>query len=231
MPLAISLFICINMNTAIDKKTVIVQLQNVELPGDLYIPEQAHSIVIFAHGSGSSRLSTRNQMVAQYLNKKGIATFLFDLLTYAEDSDYGNRFKIGLLADRLKKTTLWLLQQKQCKNLRIGFFGASTGAAAALTAARDLPQIAAVVSRGGRPDLAITALPYVTAATLLIVGSLDTEVIQLNKQAFQHLNCEKKMEIVAGATHLFEEPGTMEKVCVLAANWFEMHLQPLELFN
>lgn len=212
-----------------NKTTLIIPTGNIGLKGDLTIPEEAHSIVIFAHGSGSSRLSPRNQIVAEYLNTKGIATFLFDLLTFAEDVDYTNRFNIALLADRLKNTTKWLMEKKECKDLRFGYFGASTGAAAALIAASELPNVAAIVSRGGRPDLAVKVLPGIQAATLLIVGHLDTDVIKLNQQAYKHLNCIKKLEIIPGATHLFEEKGAMERVCVLASNWFEMHLQPIEL--
>lgn len=208
-----------------------IPLGNIELRGDLILPHQAHSLVIFAHGSGSSRLSPRNQMVAEYLNSNGIATFLFDLLTDEEDRDYANRFNIALLAERLKNTTKWLIEKKECEGLRTGYFGASTGAAAALMAASDLPGIAAIVSRGGRPDLAMQVLPYIQAATLFIVGHLDTDVLKLNQQAYKNLNCVKELEVIAGATHLFEEKGAMEKVCVLAASWFEMHLQPLELYK
>lgn len=219
------------MSTIKENANLVVHLDHVDLPGDLSIPEQTHAIVLFAHGSGSSRLSPRNQMVARFLNHQGIATFLFDLLTYQEDRDYSNRFDIGLLASRLVEVSQWVLDQSFCKGWRAGFFGASTGAAAALMAARDLPQVAAIVSRGGRPDLAMPALPFVKAPTLLIVGGLDTEVIQLNEEALQHLNGVKKLEIIPGATHLFEEQGAMEKVCVLATNWFEKHMQPLELFG
>ena len=215
----------------INLETLHLPLNDVQLKGDISIPQNAHSLVIFAHGSGSSRLSPRNQMVASYLNEHGIATFLFDLLTQAEDRNYENRFNIALLSQRLKEATQWIEQQKDYSPFRIGYFGASTGAAAALIAASELPQIAAVVSRGGRPDLAMIEIPLVKAPTLFIVGQLDTQVLTLNEKAFQLLNCSKKLEIVAGATHLFEERGAMEKVCVLAANWFEMHLQPLELYG
>ena len=215
----------------INLETLHLPLNDVQLKGDISIPQNAHSLVIFAHGSGSSRLSPRNQMVASYLNEHGIATILFDLLTQAEDRNYENRFNIALLSQRLKEATQWIEQQKDYSPFRIGYFGASTGAAAALIAASELPQIAAVVSRGGRPDLAMIEIPLVKAPTLFIVGQLDTQVLTLNERAFQLLNCSKKLEIVAGATHLFEEKGAMEKVCVLAANWFEMHLQPLELYG
>lgn len=215
----------------INLETLHLQLSDVQLNGEISVPQNAHSLVIFAHGSGSSRLSPRNQMVASYLNDHGIATLLFDLLTYDEDRNYENRFNIALLAQRLKETTSWIEQQKDYNALRIGYFGASTGAAAALIAASELPQIAAVVSRGGRPDLAMIEIPLVKAPSLFIVGELDTQVLKLNEKAFQLLNCNKKLEVVPGATHLFEERGAMEKVCVLAANWFEMHLQPLELYG
>ncbi|MGZ5191270.1 MAG: dienelactone hydrolase family protein [Flavisolibacter sp.] len=211
------------------KTTLIIPFGNIELKGDLVMPPQVHSLVIFAHGSGSSRLSPRNIVVAEYLNRNGMATFLFDLLTNEEDNDYANRFNIGLLAERLKNTTKWLTKMKECEGLRIGYFGASTGAAAALIAASTLPEVAAIVSRGGRPDLAMQVIPEIKAATLLIVGQLDTDVLKLNQQVFKKLNSIKNFEVIAGATHLFEEKGAMEKVCVLAASWFEMHLQPLEL--
>lgn len=219
------------MEVLVNKDSVFVSLSEVELKGDISVPQQAHAMVLFAHGSGSSRLSPRNQMVASFLNDHGIATFLFDLLTFDEDRNYENRFNIGLLTQRLKEVTAWVQQQNRFEGLRLGYFGASTGAAAALTAASELPNIAAVVSRGGRPDLAMKDLPFVKAPTLLIVGRLDTDVLKLNERAYEALNCEKRMEVIAGATHLFEEKGAMEKVCVLAASWFEMHLQPLELYR
>ena len=206
-----------------------ISLGTVELKGDFSFPQQAHAIVIFAHGSGSSRLSPRNQMVAAFLNDHGIATLLFDLLTDDEDRNYSNRFDIELLAQRLEVATKWV--EEKYPGFRIGYFGASTGAAAALMAARNLPQISAIVSRGGRPDLATRDLRFVKAPTLLIVGELDQDVLILNQQASSKLTCEKKLEIISGATHLFEEKGTMEKVAVLAVNWFEMHLHPLELHN
>lgn len=215
----------------INLETLHLPLNDVQLKGDISIPQNAHSLVIFAHGSGSSRLSPRNQMVASYLNEHGIATFLFDLLTPDEDRNYNNRFNIVLLAQRLKEATRWVEQQKDYSVFRTGYFGASTGAAAALIAASELPQIAAVVSRGGRPDLAMKEIPLVKAPTLFIVGQMDLQVLELNERAFRLLNCDKKLEVVPGATHLFEEKGAMEKVCVLAANWFEMNLQPLELYG
>lgn len=215
----------------VNLETLDLTLNDVQLKGDMSLPQHAHALVIFAHGSGSSRLSPRNQMVASYLNDHGIATFLFDLLTNEEDRNYENRFNIPLLAERLKEATRWIEHQNEYSAFRIGYFGASTGAAAALIAASELPQISAVVSRGGRPDLAMKEIPFVKAPTLFIVGQLDVQVLELNEKAFQLLSCDKKLEIVSGATHLFEEKGTMEKVCVLATNWFEMHLQSLELYG
>jgi pimeloyl-ACP methyl ester carboxylesterase len=194
------------------------------LTGNLQVPAAARGLVIFAHGSGSSRLSPRNQYVAGVLNQRGIATLLTDLLTPFEDELYENRFNIDLLGNRLVKITEWCFDQASLHALSIGYFGASTGAAAALQAAALLERnVSALVSRGGRPDLA-KALPMVAAPTLLIVGSLDIHVIELNKQAFDKLKCAKELEIVSGASHLFEEPGTLDKVAVLAADWFEKYL-------
>jgi putative phosphoribosyl transferase len=219
------------MRDDIHQTTVVVQLPGVELKGFLTVPQHAHSMVLFAHGSGSSRLSPRNQMVAAYLNKHGIATFLFDLLTNEEHGNYAARFNISLLAQRLRDVTEWIHLQEEYEKMRIGYFGASTGAAAAIMAARDIPFISAIVSRGGRPDLAMKDLPFIKVPVLLIVGSRDTDVIRLNQKAMEHLNCEKKLEIIPGASHLFHEENTMETVSVLASNWFEMHLQSLELHN
>ena len=215
------------MNDLLERRTIKIPLGEIELKGDLALSAHAHALVVFAHGSGSSRLSPRNQMVANYLNEKGMGTLLFDLLTYEEDQVYNNRFDIPLLADRLKKVTRFLLKQHQ--KLAIGFFGASTGAAAALIAAAEMPEVAAVVSRGGRPDLAMASLVDVKAPTLLIVGGLDVQVIELNETAYHALSCEKKLEIVPGATHLFEEPGTMDRVCELAADWFEKHMEHVNI--
>jgi len=206
------------------QKEVRIPVLNVELKGDLIIPLKATAIIIFSHGSGSSRLSPRNQMVANYLHEKKFGTLLFDLLTEAEDSDYQNRFDIELLTKRLIAASEWLAEQPAAKDCRFGYFGASTGAASALKAAAYKAQIEAVVSRGGRPDLALSSLASVNAATLLIVGEMDHDVLQLNKEAYMQLNCEKKLEIIEGATHLFEEPGKMEKVSMLAASWFEKYL-------
>jgi pimeloyl-ACP methyl ester carboxylesterase len=194
------------------------------LEGDLVLPTTAKGLVIFAHGSGSSRRSPRNTHVARRLQAQGLGTLLFDLLTDAEASDRRNVFDIPLLAERMAEAVRFA--QSELASLRVGLFGASTGAAAALVAAAELPQaIAAVVSRGGRPDLAGTALAHVRAATLLIVGGADYGVIELNRDAFAALACEKRLEIVPGATHLFEEPGTLDKVVDLAAQWFNAHLE------
>lgn len=194
------------------------------LPGLLTVPEGASGIVVFAHGSGSSRLSPRNQHVARGLNKAGLGTLLFDLLLPQEAEDRRNVFDIPLLASRLEEALDWLAGGAYAR-LPIGLFGASTGAAAALIAAARRPdQVAAIVSRGGRPDLAGYALPRVEAPTLLIVGGDDDVVIELNRSAFEMLDCEKRLDIVPGATHLFEEPGTLDQVIELATDWFTRFL-------
>jgi putative phosphoribosyl transferase len=199
------------------------------LEGNLSLPEGAGGIVLFAHGNGSSRFSPRNRYVAQLLNQARLATLLVDLLSPEEESvDLRTaqlRFNIGLLAERLVAVTDWLVQQPDTRPLRIGYFGASTGAAAALVAAAERPKIVrAVVSRGGRPDLAGPALVPVEAPTLLIVGGNDPLVIELNRAALAQLRCEKRLVIVPGATHLFEEPGTLDEVARLARQWFERYL-------
>jgi putative phosphoribosyl transferase len=199
------------------------------LSGNLHIPEGGVGLVLFAHGSGSSRHSPRNQFVARTLNRAGLGTLLFDLLTQEEEASdmrtREHRFDIGLLAERLVLATKWAKQQEQTRDLPIGYFGSSTGGAAALVAAVEVPEdVGAVVSRGGRPDLAGDALPKVLAPTLLIVGGNDDIVIELNEQARDRMQCEVKLEIVPGATHLFEEPGTLEKVAKLASDWFVKHL-------
>ncbi len=201
----------------------------VVLGGDFGVPEAASGVVLFAHGSGSSRHSPRNRYVAQVLRQAGLATLLFDLLTLDEESvDMRTaqlRFDIELLAQRLLLATDWVVQQPEVQELPIGYFGASTGAAAALVAAAEAPHhLGAVVSRGGRPDLAGAALARVQAPTLLIVGGEDAQVIDLNRQAMEQLRCNKRLAIVPGATHLFEEPGTLEEVARLARAWFEAHL-------
>ncbi len=206
---------------------VSIPVGRLTVSGELVIPENATAIIIFSHGSGSSRFSRRNQQVARFLQEKKLGTLLFDLLTETEDREYNNRFDIDLLTKRLADATEWLAGLPAAKQCRIGYFGASTGAASALKAAASLPRIRAVVSRGGRPDLAMNVLKKVTAPTLLIVGSLDNEVLQLNEQAYAQLTCEKELSIVAGATHLFEEAGKMDIVSELAGNWFEKYLQPV----
>lgn len=197
----------------------------VSLEGTLTLPDNPLGVVAFAHGSGSSRHSPRNRYVAEVLQDKRIATLLFDLLTVREDQTYATRFDIELLTERLLAAVAWLEGGTDTKDMRIGCFGASTGAAAALQAAAKHPGIAAVVSRGGRPDLAgPQALTLVRAPTLLIVGGRDDVVIELNQQAYDLLRCEKKLDIVPGATHLFEEPGTLEQAAEHAAKWFQSHL-------
>ncbi|HLT19932.1 MAG TPA: alpha/beta family hydrolase [Thermomicrobiales bacterium] len=199
------------------------------ITGDLRIPAGATAIVVFAHGSGSSRHSPRNRQVAAALEQRGLATLLFDLLTPGEERidlvTRRLRFNIALLGERLGIVTEWLLGQPETRELAIGYFGASTGAAAALVAAaqhRDV--VRAVVSRGGRPDLAASALGRVAAPTLLIVGERDEPVIQMNRDAMKEMTAEVRLEIVPGATHLFEEPGALEEVTRLAGDWFERHL-------
>ena len=196
----------------------------------LGVPENANSIVIFAHGSGSSRLSKRNNFVADVIRQRVIATLLFDLLTLEEDRVYANRFDIPLLTHRLIEATLWILAQPQFAGYKVGYFGASTGAAAALQAAAQLGKgVSAVVSRGGRPDLAGTAdLNLVLAPTLLIVGGDDNAVIELNQQAYSKLTSVKELKIIPGATHLFEEPGTLEQAADQAAEWFEKYFTGTE---
>ena len=195
------------------------------LPGDLEIPEPAIGVVVFAHGSGSSRRSPRNVRVAERLQAEGLATLLFDLLTDDEAGDRDKVFDIALLARRLEGAVGWLRGESGAGQLPLAFFGASTGAAAALVAAAHLgSDVATVVSRGGRPDLAGDALEAVTAPTLLIVGGADHQVLEVNLQAQRHLRCETRLEIVPGATHLFEEPGSLERVAELAAAWFTDHV-------
>ena len=211
------------------ERAVQIPVRHANLQGDLAVPDSALGIVVFAHGSGSGRHSPRNRYVAEVLQEAGLATLLMDLLTSDEeayDSQTGVlRFNIEFLAHRLIEATHWSMIHPQTAELSIGYFGASTGAAAALVAAAELPDvIEAVVSRGGRPDLAGKALRQVFAPTLLIVGSSDRVVLELNRKALAELPGEKKLEIVPGATHLFEEPGTLEAVAQLAKNWFVFHL-------
>lgn len=211
------------------KNSIVVRIpvDSVRLEGALAVPQGASGLVLFAHGSGSSRHSPRNNFVARLLRDAGLGTLLMDLLTREEDRNYETRFDIELLTSRLLGATTWVLSEPQCQRLRLGYFGASTGAAAALKAAA-APHIVigAVVSRGGRPDLAWEALGQVEAPTLLIVGELDHVVIELNQRAFRELKGEKRLAVVPGATHLFEEPGTLEEVARLASHWFLRYLGP-----
>ncbi|MDI6853877.1 MAG: dienelactone hydrolase family protein [Deltaproteobacteria bacterium] len=207
------------------EKDVSIRVDSITLPGMLTLPEKAAGIVIFAHGSGSSRFSPRNRFVAEVLQNAALGTLLFDLLTREEDEIYENRFNIELITERLVKATEWLARQEEAKDLAFGYFGASTGAAAALKAAARLGnRIKAVVSRGGRPDLAMHILDQVESPTLLIVGAHDEAVLDLNRQALEKLKAVKHLEIIPGATHLFEEPGTLEQAAQTAVSWFTRHL-------
>jgi len=209
------------MQSGYEGSNVQVRVGAVSLPGTLVLPEGAKTVVLFAHGSGSSRLSPRNIYVASVLHEAGFGTLLFDLLTRKEDEVYDTRFDIDLLSQRLGGATDWLLERRISRDLKMAYFGASTGAAAALEASVDRPEIAAVVSRGGRPDLAWDYLERVSAPTLLIVGEWDEEVIELNRRALAKLRVEdKRLVIVPGATHLFEEPGTLEEAARAATDWF-----------
>ncbi len=213
-----------------EREEVRVTAGAVTLEGTLGIPDGAAGVVLFAHGSGSGRQSPRNRYVAQALREAGLATLLVDLLTPEEEEvDLGTRhlrFDIGLLAGRLVGATDWLARQANTRDLRVGYFGASTGAGAALVASAERPEVGAIVSRGGRPDLAGAALPCVAAPTLLIVGGEDHAVIEMNREAYQRMRAEKELKILAGATHLFEEPGKLEEVARLAAQWFARYLRP-----
>jgi dienelactone hydrolase len=213
------------------ERLVRVDVGGVLLEGNLTLPDGASAVVLFAHGSGSSRHSSRNRYVARLLNEAQLGTLLIDLLTADEEAiDQRTahlRFDIGLLANRLVGATDWLTQYPDTRHLRVGYFGASTGAAAALVAATERPaKVGAVVSRGGRPDLAGPALPHVRAPTLLIVGGNDHQVIELNRMAYEMLRSEKRLVIVPGASHLFEEPGALDQVARLAREWFERYLNP-----
>ena len=216
----------------VEETLVHVSAGSVTLDGNLSLPEESRAVVLFAHGSGSSRHSSRNRYVARVLNEAKLATLLIDLLTLDEEVIDARtaqlRFDIELLAERLVGATDWLTRFPDTKHLRIGYFGASTGAAAALVAAAVRPDVvSAVVSRGGRPDLAGAGLMHVRAPTLLIVGGNDGQVIQLNRAALAELRCEKQLMIVPGATHLFEEPGALDEVARLARDWFHRHLIPV----
>lgn len=209
-----------------------IREQHIEIPagyrrlgGILRVPQYALGVVAFAHGSGSGRFSPRNQYVAHVLNEAGLATLLLDLLEEDEADDRDMVFNIELLADRLQFATDWLGKHHETHDLRVGYFGASTGAAAALLAAAHRPRnVSAIVCRGGRPDLALDSLEYIRAPTLLVVGGNDKVVLQLNEQAFRWLRCEKHLAIVPKATHLFEEPGTLDEVAKLAKDWFLAHI-------
>lgn len=205
--------------------TIVIPIDNITISGELIIPENSRALVLFSHGSGSSRFSPRNNFVAKELNKKGISTFLFDLWTKEEDEEYKNRFNIDLLSNRLIQVTKHIASLPVASNLNIGYFGASTGVASAINAAIALPDlIQAVVSRGGRPDLAMYEIERLKAPTLLIAGELDYDVIALNKKVYDSMTCEKEMTIVKDASHLFEEQGTMNKVALNAILWFNKYL-------
>ena len=216
---------------AVDRD-VRVAVGDIQLEGELKVPAGAKGIALFAHGSGSSRHSPRNQFVARVIRDAGVGTLLFDLLTREEEAvdvmTRHLRFDIDLLASRLTDAARWIAAEPDTRRLRVGLFGSSTGGAAALVAAAELGKtIGAVVSRGGRPDLAGPALARVVSPTLLIVGGRDDVVLKLNEQAYERLRCEKELKVVPGATHLFEEPGTLEEVARLGAEWLKRHLQPM----
>jgi putative phosphoribosyl transferase len=213
----------------VEERSVRITVGSLTIEGNLNLPAGARAIVLFSHGSGSSRHSSRNRHVARVLNEATLATLLIDLLSAEEEKieryTAHLRFDIGLLAERLVHATGWLAQETDTKHLRIGYFGASTGAAAALVAAAERPRkVGAIVSRGGRPDLAGAVLVRVDAPTLLIVGGNDLQVIELNRAALVQLRCERQLVIVPGATHLFEEPGALDEVARLAREWFQRHL-------
>lgn len=213
-------------------KEVEIQIEEVSVKGILSVPDKASSIIIFSHGSGSSRFSPRNRYIAEILNYHGMATLMVDLLTPEEDEVFENRFNMSLLTKRLIAVTKFIHHQEAFREFSIAYIGASTGAASALGAAALLPElIAAVVSRGGRPDLAEAYLPKVKAPTLLIVGGYDTEVIEINKAALKELtHCVRQIRIVEGATHLFEEPGKLEEVSHLACRWMQQYM-PVQVIS
>ena len=206
-------------------KEIKMEVDNEILPGELAIPHDAKGVVVFSHGSGSGRFSPRNRKVANRLHNEQIGTLLLDLLTPAEDRIITNRFDIALLAHRLVGVTQWLEQFDPCADCAIGYFGASTGAASALRASTYLPQVKCIVSRGGRPDMAVDILHKVKVPTLLIVGSNDEDVLRLNEQSYSVLTCEKQLDIVDGASHLFDEPGKMDDVIELSTSWFNKYLK------
>lgn len=203
---------------------VSIPVDGVELDGELFVPDGATGLVVFAHGSGSSRHSPRNNFVAERLRERGLGTLLFDLLTEDEDRDYETRFDVDLLTERLLAATEWLRGRGDTADLRIGYFGSSTGAAAALLAAAERDDVTAVVSRGGRVDMAAEAVPEVEAPTLFVVGSRDEAVLSLNRREYDRLPGEKELLVVEGASHLFEEPGTLAIVADAAADWFSEHI-------
>ncbi|WP_458206808.1 dienelactone hydrolase family protein [Haladaptatus sp. NG-SE-30] len=208
-----------------EQNTVVeIPVDGIRLEGDLQIPHDATGLVVFAHGSGSSRKSPRNNFVAERLRAFGLGTLLFDLLTEQEDATYENRFDIALLTDRLVAVTEWVESREETSDYRVGYFGSSTGAAAALRAAARRHEVGAVVSRGGRVDLATDVLGDVRAPTLFVVGGRDTQVLELNREAYAQLTGEKRLEVVDGAGHLFEEPGALETVADLTGDWFASHL-------
>ncbi len=209
-----------------DYREIDIPVSGVQLKGRLRTAKNQKGLIIFSHGSGSSRLSSRNNYVAEFLQNNGFSSLLFDLLTEREDIIYENRFDINLLSQRLVIVTEWMLEHEELPDIPVGYFGASTGAASALHAAAQLNNtIKAIVSRGGRPDLAMPVLDRIKAPTLLIVGGRDGIVIDLNKKAFDKLECIKQIEIVEGATHLFSEPGKLEEVAWLTSNWFDIYLK------
>lgn len=217
------------MKTMANYKEIDIPVHGVHLKGRLRIAKNQKGLIIFSHGSGSSRLSSRNNYVAEFLQNDGFSSLLFDLLTEKEDYIYENRFDINLLSQRLVIVTQWMLKHEELPDVPIGYFGASTGAASALFAATHLEnEIKAIVSRGGRPDLAMPVLNRIKAPTLLIVGGNDDIVIGLNKKAYAELGGIKKMEIVEGATHLFSEPGKLEEVAKLTSNWFDNYLKNIQ---
>ena len=210
---------------SVDVRPVKIPAGQLILEGSLGVPKRAKGIVIFAHGSGSSRLSPRNNFVADELRRHGVGTLLFDLLSEEEDRIYESRFNIDLLTQRLIAATKWLMAQPEAKGMKIAYFGSSTGSAAALMAAAELgKKISAIVSRGGRPDMAMAIIGMVKSPTLLIVGGNDDVVIDLNEEAYVCMTCEKEMVLIPGATHLFEEGDTLEEVARLAGRWFKKHL-------
>lgn len=205
---------------------------NRTVAGNLILPDNAKGLVIFSHGGASNRLSPRNKMVSDFLAQQHFGTFLFDLLTREEINDHANRHNIRLLAERLIIVSEWLLSYDQTKNIHQAYFGASTGAAAALyAAAAEGSEIAAVVCRGGRPELAMEVLPTLQAPTLFIVGSNDDDVLLLNQKALSVMHCPRRLEVIADASHLFEEKGAMEKVCLSTAGWLEQYLHPMKMLS